>query len=101
MAKKDRLLFFLNELQQRKNKELEGWNVKDLSSAIVLVEKLTKSKRMKSDYGKPPKTGKAKGGGEHLNIGDARGHEKSPGLSRKKADVLCVQREPLSTGLPE
>lgn len=64
MAEEDQLFFFLDGFQPQANKELVGHDIKDVSFTIVLAEKLLESEKEDHTHGKPPKVGKAKGGGD-------------------------------------
>lgn len=65
MANTKLLFFFLDGLQPWTNKNLVGCNVKNLNSAITLVEKQPEYERADQHHSKP--TNKAKGVGTAAN----------------------------------
>lgn len=88
MAEEDRLFFFLDGLQLWANKELVGRDVKDVSSAIAMAEKLPEYEKTESNRGKPPKVSKAKGGGDRRENKDYHKGKEQKGPPQKKK-VSC------------
>lgn len=58
-------------------------NVKNMSSTIALAEKLPEYEKPDFTHGKPPKAGKAKGGGVCYKQRDDKGREQKGPLQKK------------------